>query len=517
MLEFARWCSILKTAQAQGSPFRDTPREIHWHIVNPNRFRKFLVIAAGAAFYCFFVASVHDGLRSGFSGDDLMNLHHYWSGSAWPLVKANILFFSGYYRPGGGLFYLPIYSLFGFDPFPFRAVAFALVSVNLWLLYRVAAILTGSRAGGLLALALSGMHAGFIMLYFDSGMIYDVLAFFFYYGAFLLYIRAREGGAALSKPRAAAVLALAVLAMNSKEIALSFPAAIALYELVWHPPKRWGVRALWNWAFSRERRVMLLAGIAAAISVSGKILGPGALANQGGYRPQVSLWMYLDTYANYLRQMFYLEGTLGPKSVLLGLPAMLILALLARRKELLWAAWFNIVSFLPIAFIVARAGFAFYLPAVGWAVYGAGAILLAARGAARLARAGDRGGEVLAGAAVVVSFLALFPVHWRMLQYPLPSIHRVHDLNSRYHSQLREAVPNPAPGSRFLIAGDPYPEAGYDLYFLVRLAYGDRAMHVDRARQDVSKGKTFHPEDYDYVLDYSNGRVVLTGGKAAGR
>jgi hypothetical protein len=517
MLEFARWCSILKTAQAQGSPYRDTPREIHWHIVNPNRFRRFLVIAAGAAFYCFFVASVHDGLRSGFSGDDLMNLHHYWSQSAWPLVKANILFFSDYYRPGGGLFYLPIYSLFGYNPFPFRVVAFALVSCNLWLLYRIVASLTGSPAGGLLALALSGMHAGFIMLYFDSGMIYDVLAFFFYCAAFLLHISGREHGSALSRPRTGLIVALAVLAMNSKEIALSFPAAVGLFELVWHPPKRWSFRTLWQWAISGERRVLLLAGLVAAISASGKIFAPGALVNQGGYRPQFSLWMYLDTYANYLRQMFYLEGHLGPKSVLMGLSAMLVFALLVRRKELVWAASFNIVSFLPIAFITARAGFAFYLPALGWTVYLAGAILLAAREAARLARAGDRGGDVLAGAAVALSFLALFPFHWHMLQYPMSSIHRVHDRNGRYYSQLMNAIPNPAPGSRFLIAGDPYPEMGYDLYFLVRLAYGDRNMHVDRARQDVSKGKTFHPEDYDYVLDYSDGRVILTGGKAAGR
>ena len=55
-----------------------------------------------------------------------------------------------------------------------------------------------------------------------------------------------------------------------------------------------------------------------------------------------------------------------------ALAGSIIIALLTRRPVLLWAAIFNLVAILPIAFIPPRLGFAFYVPLAGWAVFLAG-------------------------------------------------------------------------------------------------------------------------------------------------
>src|SRR3990172_1744779 len=69
------------------------------------------------AFFIFFAGS---GLWAPLSGDDLMNLHGHLQTGALGLMKGLVFYWSTEYRPLGGLFYLSIYKLFGFDPLPFR-------------------------------------------------------------------------------------------------------------------------------------------------------------------------------------------------------------------------------------------------------------------------------------------------------------------------------------------------------------------------------------------------------------
>ncbi len=78
----------------------------------------------------------HDGLTAPFSGDDLMNLHGYLSRTPVSLMLDNLRYWSTSYRPLGGLFYVALYSWFGFDPLPFRVACFGLLALNLSLLRR---------------------------------------------------------------------------------------------------------------------------------------------------------------------------------------------------------------------------------------------------------------------------------------------------------------------------------------------------------------------------------------------
>src|SRR5579862_5525397 len=92
--------------------------------------RRILAPAAGLALFAWYVFLIRGGLASWFSADDLMNMHYYWSGSWSALIKANVFFWTSYYRPAGGLFYRIIYALGGFHPLPFRIAALMLLCAN---------------------------------------------------------------------------------------------------------------------------------------------------------------------------------------------------------------------------------------------------------------------------------------------------------------------------------------------------------------------------------------------------
>src|SRR5580700_9051105 len=91
---------------------------------------RLLLWAAGMALFVRFVFLVRGGLTSWFDEDDLMNLTTYWL-SSWPaLLKANLVFWSSFYRPAGGLFYRTLYGLWGFHPLPFHIAVLVLLSID---------------------------------------------------------------------------------------------------------------------------------------------------------------------------------------------------------------------------------------------------------------------------------------------------------------------------------------------------------------------------------------------------
>src|ERR1035441_9662684 len=216
------------------------------------------------------------GLASWFSADDLMNMHIYWA-RPWPaLLKANLAFWSTFYRPAGGLFYRPIFDLWGFHPLPFHIAALALLSVDFALLALVVWQLTGSRWGALIALMLLGINPSASNAYFDTGNIYDVLAYKFFWGAFALYVHSRQAGRPLGWGRLALVFGLFVAALDAKEISVSLPVAVGLYELVWHPPANWRPAELWRW-IRQEGRFAVIGGLADIAYIVGKRYGPDSL------------------------------------------------------------------------------------------------------------------------------------------------------------------------------------------------------------------------------------------------
>jgi hypothetical protein len=478
-----------------------------------DKLRRTLTLAAGVALFAWFVFLVRGGLASWFDADDLMNIHIYWVKPWSALLKANLMFWSSYYRPAGGLFYLSIYDLWGFHPLPFRIVVLALLSVDFVLLAVVVWQLTGSRWGAIVALLLVGINPSFSAAYFDTGTVYDVLAYAFFWGGFALYVRFRQAAHPLGWGRLALVFCLFVAALDAKEIAVSLPVAVGLYELVWHPPASWKLAELWRW-IRQEGRFAAIGGLADIAYIVGKRYGPDSLWLVGPYQPHYSVAAYFQSLSHYLCQLIYKPVTISSWQIGGLLVAMLAVAAITRRRCLLWGVGFIAVGVLPVAFIPGRGGFAYLVPSVGWAVYLSGLLDWLLESIA--------GRRVRLRSAVQVLLLAVLAVilpPWQRTWIEMHA-HAAHDgqaLLRRYIGQIHALIPAPRKGAQILLLSDAEGRDDWNVYFVIRLHYGDPKLQVYR----MTVWKKYHvqvdPNSYDYVLDWVNNRFVLAGDKSVGQ
>ncbi|MGA2575510.1 MAG: hypothetical protein ABSH24_05730 [Bryobacteraceae bacterium] len=474
-----------------------------------DKLRSVLAAAAGVALFAWFLFVVRGGLASWFDNDDLMNLNTYWT-STWPaLLKANLAFWSSYYRPAGGLFYQTIFALWGFHPLPFRIAVLALLSVNFALLAVVVWQLTRSCWSVLIALLLLGTSPAFGSAYFDTGNIYDILAYAFFWGAFALYVHFREAGRLTGWGGLALVFCLFVGALNAKEISVSFPVAVGLYELVWHPPANWKLVELWRW-IRQEGRFAVIGGLADIAYIIGKRYGPNSLWQIEPYRPHYSVAAYFLSLAHYLAQLIYYPVTISSWQIAGLLAAMLAGAAVIRRRCLLWGLGFIAVSVLPLAFIPGRSGSGYLVPSVGWAVYAGGLLdwlVKSLTGRRAWLRIGVQ-------ALLLAAILALItPWQRRCIQMQAKAAHQMQGRFRNYIEQIHAAIPAPRKGARILLLSDADGRDDWDVYFLIRLYYGDPKLYV--ARMSVWRAQHAHldPGSYDYVLDWVHHRFVLVDNK----
>lgn len=129
-------------------------------------------------------------------------------------------------------------------------------------------------------------------LYSTTGSVYDIVCFTFYVGGLVWYIHIRQGG---NLPRAwqtAALLVLYLGALNSKEMAATWPLILLLYELLYH-----GLAAL------RRSWVISAAAVLTALFLGAKLSSASVLVQV--YRPRFSVERLLDNWRLLLRVVLW--------------------------------------------------------------------------------------------------------------------------------------------------------------------------------------------------------------------
>ena len=474
------------------------------------RFRQAQLLSA-LFFLCyaaFFIRMTWGGMQSWFSQDDLLNLSYCWPRSLRELF-GGIFLANNYSRPVGELFYRALYSTFGFNPAPFNVARLAFCSLNLIVLYRWARRISGSREAGAIALLLGGFHPAAVSLYFDTGMIFDVLAFFFYYSAFCVYLGGRGNARYPGVARTVCVVLLYLLALGSKEIAVTFPVALLLFELTIGsrtlPTPWWNLR---DWG--RRFATVAITGPITFAFVMRRITGPEALSNNPAYHPVFSLSGYFRAYAHYMGDFGFVSPDVVAPLVPWILAGCIAIALLARNRALLWASLFNIFAILPIAFIPPRDGFAFAVPLAGWVIYLA--ILASVLREAIMMRSPVLRLPSRIAVVGAILLLILRPEAEFMRKTLLPIVHGDQDLVREAHRSLRTVLPQKLTGKRILSLHDPFRNA-YGMLFIVKLSYRDDSVIVDNARLSEQLDHRVSQAAYDYVLDYGAGGFVLAGMK----
>ncbi|MBI2820555.1 MAG: hypothetical protein HYX73_11295, partial [Acidobacteria bacterium] len=363
-----------------------------------------------------------------------------------------------------------------------------------------------------LATLLVTYHAWFVDLYYSSGTVYELLCFFFYFTALLYYVRIRQAGRWLRPAQWAWLCLLYLCALNAKEMAVTLPLFLGIYEFLFSPPA--GLSGMERW-LRQEFRGAFLTGILTLPFAIGKLLGAGSLIENPAYRPAISGGKFLDTFHLYLNPFFYQDHFFRDSNTAQLLLLMLVVALWQKSRVLLFSWTFLLLSVLPFIFLPHYAAFFLYIPSVGWALFGASIIVslrkLLWRGVCSIS---VKLGRVKAPPGWPVGPILIF----LLLACVLGIAHRPESLKTLAHfrsvqppvremtAELDRELPTVPARSRILFLDDPFPAGDYSLLFLVRLFYDDLSLEIGRR-----KSGALPPEDdqpYDFAFTFSNNRLT---------
>jgi hypothetical protein len=483
-----------------------------------------LTILGGLFIACFFLFFTWRGLIVYYTGDDMMNLYGYWVQPVSALVKGNLFFWTTYYRPFGGIIYRVLFAIFGFNPYPEYVVYFAAMLFNLWLAYRLFFRLGGTREIGAIATLLYCVHGKFDYLYYNGGSMYDVFCFLFYSSALLIYLRARSENRFLGIWGTIGFLVCLVCALNSKEMGVTLPAIVLLYELLFHPPDLRKFHSITRWCV-REGRMALLGALCVLIYLPAK-LGAGGLAQNVAYVPRYTSARWFEDTGTFLGYLLYRnnpQATIGvtpltPWEIALFFGILLAVALWLRSRVALFGLLFFAVTLLPVSFIPPRLGFVLYLPLAGLALYVAVCLVRFKESLMKLvsedlaSRApGERppGWKAPEPTSAIALFLATAVVigfidyrYWPPAPEPANSAYKI---TATEFSRLYPKLPH---GSRLLFVHSPL-DSTYDLVFLLRILYRDTDLFLTQINGPVAQRipLTKLPH-YDHIFDYIDGHYI---------
>ena len=448
--------------------------------------RRLYLVFSSVVVISIWIWFTRDGLVSYFSGDDLMNIYLAWQKPLLRLAGENLLFFSPGYRPFGNLVYRLLFEMAGFHPLPFRIACFALLFLNLYFAYRAAAAIGGIETA-VLTVLFSCYNAG-SDLYHDTGIIYDILCFTFYFAALGLYVAVRGRKQYLGYAQLAGFLLLYIFALDSKEMAVTLPLVIIAYELLLGEPSTGSLIRRW---------LPSAVGVVVTVPyVFGKLSHSSPLIGNESYRLHISPGNYIAGLTHYFDLLSSIHpGTLTAPICMLVIFLAAAIALITRNRRLMFALAFILITPLPIVFVALRGAYVMYIPMFGIALYLAVAIVKL-----RDALVGSRlqFATFALCAAAVIAFHDARP--WQ--PYVNPFIHST-------VSQLSEIQPRVPNGSKILFVDDPFDKDDpWVLLFICRLYYGLPQLQVDRAKLMATKPDQAALNSYDLIFTYRDSRWI---------
>ena len=469
------------------------------------RIHRLFPILAAVCIAIYFLGFTAPSLGWYFSTDDSMNLYRSWYWPLGSLIKANFVFFlnSTFYRPLVSAWYRSIYYFAGFNPAPFHAIILMVVLANTWLAYAVCRRLTGSREIGAIAAVLVSFHPSLAALYVDTGFAYDAICFFFYFSAFLFYLRIRQQKLTEKTWELVVFLLLFICALNSKEMAVTLPACLAIYEILYNRVPLASRKRLWQWIKS-EGGLLAAAAVVALMFLIGRGLDrSNSLLSIGPYIPVFSWDRFMTTSRNFPASLFIRRDPLSAPVVLGIWSATLAVALVARSRPLLFAWLFLMLSPLPIAFILPRGPAQYYIPFFGWVLFAAIVVVSVTQFLLRPL------GWLRAPAVFLASMLVLMHYYRRPWTRDLDSMSLGPEQQRSIVQQLHALRPALHHGSRILFLNDPYDDQ-YRMMFLVALSYRDPSLNVESAKFMKPTPNASQIAAYDYVFDYHLGRFYTS-------
>jgi hypothetical protein len=447
-------------------------------------------------------------LRTPFAPDDMMNMGRLWRTPPFQLLLSNIALWRAGGRPMAGLFYLPIYHVWGLNPLPYHAVMLLILLANVYLTYRFAIALGATELASGLAALLLCFHYGMRLLYFDTAFIYDVLCFFFYVAAFIWYAQIRGRGRLLRGWETAVFLVLFVCALGSKQMAVTLPPMLLVYELIWNFPKQRGWKGLREWLFGPGRMVFY-SGLLTLVYVWGNTHGPDAVTNVPAYKPVFTLARALDFQQRQFGTYFFVWRHTGWRAIFVVWAVMAYLAFRRRNPILIFCLALGLIGPIPIEFLEWRDGPNLAIPYAGWAIFASIVFVDLARGISGILAAEPllrRVGRPAVFTMLIVLGIYLWARENARLKhlYVDPGLKDYAPVTAGVIQQFHALNPQVRPNTRVLFLNDPFED--WDVVFIADLWFKDRSLTIRAQRL------TPFPADeiarMENVFEFQNGKLV---------
>jgi hypothetical protein len=414
------------------------------------------------------------GLGTGFTYDDLMNLGRSIQVPVGTALADIFLFWrpSELLRPVPELLYRLTWAVFGANPAPLRVLSHLLMLANAALAFWVARA-AAPQAVALTVALLVAHHPFFHWMYANSGFLFDLVCFAFYFAALGVYLRAQHKSW---------YLVLLIPALGSKEIAVTLPAVLTVWELT--------LGGKWDW---RRARPLAAGHAIVAAFLCGRVFDAHGIANAAGYEASYSVASFAENASTLLQQAFAARNP-APWLFTGALVVALACAILppeAGAARLGLAA--AVIGAAPILALTGRSLPAAYIPYAGLAMALASSLyallLLLVR---RPAIAG------------VVLFLFAARWTWReSVRWEV--LNEEAGAESRYVTgvlgQMRGLDLRLPRGARILMMEDPFPASRWMSTFAFIILTGDGTIAVDWP----SEGRARSP--YAATLTFQDGRL----------
>ena len=430
-------------------------------------------LAATLVIVIYFLLLAHPNRALYFNRDSVLAIAflHGYGQVPWgvQLVKA-LTVFTGEYRPMAGLYLRTLFAIFGLNPVAFRVAAVLVLLCNLALAARWFRLLSQSGFTAAAAALLFAFHPRLAEIYYADGAIYDVLCLFFFLLALGCYTHIRQDGRVLSTRDLLVVAAFYGAALGSKEMAVTLPAVLILYEGIFHPRFR---------DLRRRGLPILVLALMTALCLVWKVLIPNPMSSNvnQGYAPHYQPSFIAQQYLEHFRAIFQFDGLSGP---VLGAALLfaLLLALVLRDRVMAFGLLFTVLTLAPVCLVREVAGAVIYLPLLGMALYG-GSFLSRLCGLLKARAPGSR-----APVAVPIVIFGLLAIALyagqasRAASLSAPYLPEQQALRALADA-ARAASSTLPPGSRILLENAPDEPASWMPLFLLRLAYRNPTLWVD--------------------------------------
>ncbi|HLM98065.1 MAG TPA: hypothetical protein VK335_02215 [Bryobacteraceae bacterium] len=438
-----------------------------------------------------------------FSSDEMMNIYWYWEPGAWKALCADVLFWRKIVRPMGGLYYLPLFHWFGFNPWPYTVARLVILLFVSMLLLRLAARLTGSLTAATIAVMVVAYHPELVSLTHSGSYIYDILCAGFYFAAFLYYLSRRDSNGRLSLIQSCAFLALYLGALDSKEMAVSLPVMVCAYELLE------ATRSTRKIAVVAKRFLPHAPPVAAAVVITAlfiafKTYGPDGLAQIDSYHPVFTWARFADSSQRFLNATFC-TTLFRAWSVLAVWVLLLYVGIRKRNRRLLLLLVWVVAAPLPLNFIPPHGPGCIYILLAGWSMI----VAMAFEGLARRTAHEPLFAWLPEGAAVVSLLAAALFYYTSVTTFRHERIARNYfregEKTWNLIQQFHDFPFRPPHGSRIAFVNDPFPE-GWDTLFIAKLWWRDRRLQVSLQNRQHLPASAL--AQMDYVFDFPQGRLT---------